>query len=151
MMRSLRSHSSAQYVCALFCVNRMRVLRLGPFGSVGTRVFHGLNDRIGEFRRSGSASDVACKFAAVTVDVVDGVAQLPGGIGFAQMTQHEQCRSQYRGGIGDISSGNVRRGTVHGLENGAFMAEISAGNEAKTADQSRAQVGNNVAVEILQQ
>src|SRR5208337_5630440 len=49
------------------------------------------------------------------------------------------------------SSGNVRRGTVHGLENGAFMAEISAGNEAKTADQSRAQVGNNVAVEILQQ
>src|SRR5208282_3537999 len=51
--------------------------------------FHGLNNRVGEFRGAGGAAYVPGEFAAVAVDLVDGVADLPGRVGLAEMAQHK--------------------------------------------------------------
>src|ERR1035437_7602787 len=117
----------------------------------GSLRFHRLNNGVGEFRGAGSAAHVAGQLAAVAVDLVDGVADLQGGVVLAEMAQHQQRRSQNSGRVGDISSGNVGCGTVHRFKDGALVAEIRAGNEAEAADQSGAEVGKNVAVEILHQ
>src|ERR1019366_1356571 len=104
-----------------------------------------------ELRGARGAAHVARQFAAVAVNLVDGVADLEGGVVLAEMAQHQQRGSQNSGGIRDISSGDVGCGTVHRFKDGALMAEIRAGDQAKSADQSSAQVGKNVAVEILHQ
>src|SRR5260370_10254417 len=113
--------------------------------------FHRLNYRVGEFRGGGGAADVARKFAAVAVDLVNRVADLQSRLVLAKMAQHEQCGSQDGGGIGDVFPGNVGCGPVYGFKDGALVAEIRAGDKAEAADQSRAQIGKNVAVKILHQ
>ena len=40
---------------------------------------------------------------------------------------------------------------MDGFKNGALVPEIRARDKAESADQPRAQIGNNVAVEIFQQ
>src|SRR5208283_1559869 len=60
----------------------------------GTLQFDRLNNRVGEFRGAGDAADIPGEFAAVSVDLVDGVADLQGGIVLAQMAQHEQSGAQ---------------------------------------------------------
>src|SRR5208283_5354733 len=124
---------------------------LGCYAGSRTLRFQGLNNCVRELRCSRGAPDIPRQLAAVAIDLVDGVADLPGGVGLADMAQHEQRGSQHGRGIGYILSGNVGCGTMDSLKDGALMAEIRAGHKAKSADQSRAQIGNNVAVEILQQ
>ncbi len=96
--------------------------------------FHCLNDGVGKFRGAGGAAYVPGQFAAVAVDLVDGVADLQRGIVLAEMAQHQQGRSQHRRGVGDILSGDVGRGTMDGFKDGALVAEIRAWNKAETAD-----------------
>src|SRR5580658_10769046 len=52
--------------------------------------FYSLDDGVGEFRGSGGAAYIAREFAAVAVDVVDGVADLQSRVVLTQMAQHEQ-------------------------------------------------------------
>ncbi|KAL9582181.1 MAG: hypothetical protein Q9203_005599, partial [Teloschistes exilis] len=43
---------------------------------------------------------------------------------------------------------DIRRGTVHGFEYGAFVADVARGREAQPTDQPGAHVGQDVAVQI---
>src|SRR5260370_18222760 len=132
------------------CPVSTRNYRCSFFPSRGVLLrFHRLNNRVGEFRGAGGAAHVAGQFAAVAVDLVDGVADLEGGVVLAKMAQHQQRRSQNCGGISDIPSGDVRCGAVHRFKDGALVAEIRARYEAKSADQPGAQVGKNYALEFL--
>ena len=58
---------------------------------------------------------------------------------------------QQGGGVGEVLAGDVGRGAVDGFEDGAFVAEVGAGDEAETADEGRAEIADDVAVEILKQ
>src|ERR1700691_3869547 len=93
-------------------------------GRRGLLGFDRLNNRVGEFRGAGGAAYVAGEFAAVSVNLVDGVANFQGCVVLAEMAQHQQSGSQYGGGIGDVLSGDVGSGTMYGFKNGTLVAEI---------------------------
>src|SRR5258708_20522804 len=113
--------------------------------------FHRLNNRVSEVRGAGGGADMPGKFGAGAVDLVNGVGDLQGCRVVAEMAQHEQSGAQHGGGIGDILSRYIRCGTVDSFKDGALVAEIRAGDEAEAADQSRAQIGNNVAIKVFHQ
>jgi hypothetical protein len=66
------------------------LLHVGLFGRSGTLRLQGLDDRVGKFRGAGTAADIPSKFAAIAIDLVDGVANLPSGVVLAEMAEHEQ-------------------------------------------------------------
>src|SRR5208282_2666744 len=85
------------------------------------------------------------------VDRLQGLVDLVGGGGFVQVAQHQHRGLQQSGGVGNILAGNIRSRSMHRLEDGALEAEVGAGNKAETADEARAQVADDVAVEVFEQ
>ena len=69
----------------------------------------------------------------------------------AEMAQHQQSRADDRGWIRDVLAGNIRRGAVNGFKHRYLMADVRAWHKAETADESSAEVGDDVAVEIFHQ
>src|SRR2546430_3233816 len=67
------------------------------------------------------------------------------------MAQHQQGGTDYCCGVGDVFSGDVRRRAMYSLEDGAVVANIRAGNESQSADESGAEVGDDVAIKIFHQ
>ena len=45
-------------------------------------------------------------------------------------------------------SGDVGRGSVNGLEDGSVLADVATRGQAEAADQTGAEIGQNVAVQI---
>src|ERR1700687_1073953 len=127
-------------------VSRSDDRRRCHFRRSGTLCLHRLNNRVSEFRGAGGAANISSEFAAVAIDLVNRVADFQGRLVLAEMAQHEQGGSQHGGGSGDVFSAYVGCGPMHGFKDGALVAEIRSGNEAKAANQSRAQIGKNVAV-----
>ncbi len=64
------------------------------------------------------------------------------------MPQHHDRREEERGGVGLVLAGDVGCGAVDGLEDGAPRAHVAGGGEAEAADEARAQVGDDVAVQV---
>ena len=66
-------------LCArLPCANTglgMKTLRISA-GRHGALRFDSLDDGVGEFRGAGGSTDIASEFAAVAVDLIDGIANL---------------------------------------------------------------------------
>lgn len=62
--------------------------------------------------------------------------------------QHHDTAEQQRSRVGKLLAGDIWRGSVDSLEDGALVADVSGGSETKTTDQAGAQIGQNVAVEI---
>src|SRR6185503_4715536 len=56
-----------------------------------------------------------------------------------------------RSRIGDALTRDVRRRSVHRFKHRALLADVRAGNESQAADKTRAKIGNDVAVKILEQ
>src|SRR2546422_2416459 len=70
------------------------------------------------------------------------------GVGVAQLLQQQRSREHRRHGIRDAFARERWRGAVYRLEQaGATGGEIGARREAESADEPRAQVGEDVAVE----
>src|SRR5579875_244841 len=106
---------------------------------------------IGKFRGPGGAADVAGEVLPFAVDFLNRQANVVGGVLLAEVAQHENARAQHRRGIGEIFTGDVGRGAVYSFEDGALVTKVRSRHQAQPADKGRAQVGDDVAVEIFQQ
>ena len=67
------------------------------------------------------------------------------------MREHQDGGKHHRSGIGDAFAGDVGRGAVDGFENGVRVAHVGAGDDAESADQTRREVRDNIAIQIRQQ
>ncbi len=71
--------------------------------------------------------------------------------------QADEVFNQHRTGqdrgdrIGDVLAGDIRRGTVDGLENRAPFAVVCSRHDSQSADQTGAQIRDDIAVEIFQE
>src|SRR5580700_8762005 len=96
----------------------------------------GGDDGVGELFGGGFAAEVAGKVLAFAADLPEGLLDAAGGGAFADVVEHEDGAHEESGGIGDTFSGDVRGGAVNGFEDGAFVADVSAGYDAEAADQA---------------
>src|SRR6185437_3400298 len=70
---------------------------------------------------------------------------------FVDVAQHENGGLQQGRGVSDVFAGNVGGGAVDGLEDGGVGADVGSGNESQAADEGRAQVAHDVAIEVFEQ
>jgi len=80
--------------------------------------------------------------------VEDGFLDLVRVVIESHMLQHHHATQQQGGRIRESLAGNIRGGTVDGLEDGALVADVAGWGEAQAADQAGAHVGQDVAVEV---
>src|SRR5580704_8517756 len=111
----------------------------------------GGSDGVGELFGGSFAAEVAGNVLAFAVDLPKGVVDADGGGAFADVVEHEDGAHEESGGIGDAFSGDVGGGAVNGFEDGAFVADVSAGYDAEAADQAGGEIAHHVAVEIGQE
>src|SRR6202007_1999717 len=94
---------------------------------------------------------VASKRLVRAVHAVDGSFHTISGFLLAQVAQHQHSGKQDGGGIGEVAPCDVRGRTVDRLEDGAAVAEVRARHQAQPTHKGRAQVGDDVAVQVLEQ
>src|ERR1044072_4740847 len=112
---------------------------------------HRLYDGLRELVCAGGAADIARAHLPVGVDLEHGLLYPFGGVALAEVAEHEDAGLEQRGRVGDTLTGDVWGGAVDGLEDRAQFADVRAGDETKPTDETRTQVRNDVAVEILKQ
>ena len=82
----------------------------------------------------------------------DGVGRLlPGGVALPQVFQHQGRRPDLPDRIGDAPARDVRRGAVHGLEQGRMASvrvQVGRRRDADRAGAGRPQVGQDVAEQV---
>ena len=64
------------------------------------------------------------------------------------MTQHHDRGEKKGGGVGKALAGDIRSGTVDGLEDGALVTNVAGGGKTKTTNQTGAHVGQNITVQV---
>src|SRR5208337_1500651 len=67
------------------------------------------------------------------------------------MAQHQNSGAKHCRWIGHIFAGDIGCRAVHCFEHGALVSEICAGNQTESTNKRRAQVGDDVAIEVFQQ
>src|SRR5438094_9467121 len=81
---------------------------------------------------------------------LDGALQVPSGGGMTQLLEHQRAREHRRYRVGDALPREQRSGAVHRLEQSpAAGVEVRARREAEATDEPRAQVGEDVAVQVV--
>src|SRR3984957_14570969 len=108
-------------------------------------------DGVGEIGGAGFAADVAGGVFGFGVDLVYGLLDAEGGAAFAQVLEHHDGTEEQGSGISEAFAGDVGCGAVDGLEHGAVVADVAAGDDAQSADQACGQIAHHVAVEIREQ
>jgi hypothetical protein len=68
--------------------------------------------------------------------------------GQTHVLQHHDGRKKESGRVSQALAGNVGSGAVNGLKDGALITNVSRGGKTKTANQTGAHVGQNVAVQV---
>lgn len=72
-----------------------------------------------------------------------------GFVEHVQVSQHHHRAEQQRRRVGLVLAGDVRSGAVHGFEDGrAVLTDVTAGRQAQSADQTRAQIAQDITVQI---
>ena len=64
------------------------------------------------------------------------------------MLKHHDTAQQQSSGVGKTLAGDIRSGTVDGLEDGALVTDVTRGGETKATDQTGTHVGQNVTVQV---
>lgn len=62
--------------------------------------------------------------------------------------KHHDTAEKQGSGVGETLAGNIRSGTVDGLEDGALVTNVTGGGETKTTDQTGAHIGQNITVQV---
>src|SRR5271157_2805826 len=106
---------------------------------------------IGKLAGASGPADIAGEVLLLGIDLLDCRTDVVGRILLAQVTKHEDTRAKHRRRVGHVFSRNVRRRAVYGFEDGAFVPEVRARHQAKSSDERRAQIRDDVAVQVLQQ
>ena len=88
--------------------------------------------------------------APVGKDVLERSPDRACGIGLAYVIQHQQGRQQQRRRVRHVLAGDVRCAAVHRLEDRRVVAKVRAWHDAEPTDETRAEVGHDVAVEVGQ-
>jgi hypothetical protein len=65
----------------------------------------------------------------------------------AEVTQHHTCAEQERRRIGLSLTGDIRCGAVNAFKDGRALADVAAGRNPQTADQTRTKIADDVAVD----
>ena len=87
-------------------------------------------------------------YLPISQRIENGLLDPLGVIVQTHVLQHHHAAQQQRRRIRERFARDIGRGTVHGLEDGTFVADISRGREAQPADQAGTHVGQDVAVEV---
>src|SRR5713226_9352148 len=93
--------------------------------------------RIREFVRPGLASDIARRVLRLAVNSFERILDPLRCRPVAEVVEHENAAHQQRRWIREALAGDVGRGTMHGLEHRAFIADIGAGHDTQAADEAR--------------
>lgn len=64
------------------------------------------------------------------------------------MTEHHDGGEEESRGVGKTLAGNVRGGTVDGLEDGGVATNVTGRSETETTDETGGKVGENVTVKV---
>jgi hypothetical protein len=62
--------------------------------------------------------------------------------------QHHQRTQQQGGRVGQSFSGDIRSGTVDGLENGSVLSDVTRWRQTETSNKTGAHVGQDVSVQV---
>src|SRR5450755_630176 len=71
-------------------------------------------------------------------------------LGIAEIVQQHSAGQEHGGGVDRVLSNEIGRGTVDGLEVGVVLAVAGTGREAKTADGAAGNVGEDIAVLVVE-
>lgn len=96
----------------------------------------------------GLAAKITSEHLALSKGIEDSLLNSVCVLVEAHVAQHHDGAEQQGGGVGQGFSGNVRRGSVNGLEDGALIADVAGGSETETTDESGAHVGENVTIKV---
>src|SRR6478735_4863104 len=110
----------------------------------------GLDDGIGDVRGGGVAADVAGQVAGAGC-LFDGGLDAAGFLVEAKVVQHQGCAGDRADRVADALARDVRGRAVHRLEHGreaALRVQVCAGRQAEAAGQGRAEVGEDVGVQV---
>src|SRR3989442_473050 len=85
-----------------------------------------------------------------TAAPLDGALQVPRGGSVAQLLEHQRAGEHRRHRVGDAFPCERWSGAVHRLEQAPTAGvQVRAGREAEATHESRAQVGEDVAVQVV--
>src|SRR5260370_14472262 len=109
------------------------------------------NHSVRKFLGTRFASDVARRMFCLEVDAfkstLDSLSRSP----FAKVAEHQNAAHQQSRWISESLASDIGRGTMNGLEHGAFVPDAGAGHHAQAANKAGRQVAHDVAVKIPHQ
>lgn len=85
---------------------------------------------------------------ALSQSVKDSLLNLIRMLIQVHMLQHHDTTQQQRRGVRETLAGDIGRGTVHGLKDGALVADVARGGQTQPTNQAGAHIGQNVAVQV---
>src|SRR6266850_3877559 len=103
-----------------------------------------------EFRCAGLATDVPGGVFCLSIDLFEGILDPLRCSLLAEVVEHQNAAHEQGGWIGETLTGDVGRGTMHGLEHSTFVPDIGAGHNSYTTDKPRRQMAHDVTVKIRQ-
>lgn len=87
-------------------------------------------------------------YLALSKDLEDGGLDVVGMVVETHVSQHHHGRKKQSSRVGKLLSSDVRGGPVHGLEDGALVANVSGRRETETTNESSAHIRQNVSVQV---
>lgn len=87
-------------------------------------------------------------YLALGKNLEDGLLNVGSLLVQAHVSQHHDRAKKKRGGVGELLASNVGCGAVNSFEDGAFVANVSRRGQSKTANETSAHVGQDVAVQV---
>ena len=124
-------------------------------GDDGARVLVGLGatteitgDGLKQVSDGNATGSCFPTYLALCENGENGLFNLAGVLGETHVLQHHDTRQKQSGGVGESLAGNVGSGTVDGLEDGALVTNVARRGQTETADETGAEIGQNVAVKV---
>lgn len=96
----------------------------------------------------GLAAEITGEHLALGERVEDSLLDAVGVGVERHVPKHHDGAEEQSGGVGKALAGDIRGGTVDGLEDGALVTDVAGGGQTKTTDETSAHVGKNVTVEV---
>jgi hypothetical protein len=87
-------------------------------------------------------------YLALGESLEDGGLDLVGVLGETHVLQHHDGGKEESGGVGKGLAGDIRSGTMNGLEDGALVTDVAGRGQTETTDETGAHVGENVTVQV---
>src|SRR5216684_6809244 len=107
-----------------------------------------LDHGAGELGRSSTSPQIRCADLVLHDGCLEGAAQPLARLELADVIEHHRGGEHLRRWIVDPLPRDVRRGSMHRLEDGGVGTDVGPGREAQTSDQSGRFIGENVTEQV---